>query len=150
MSRFTSTVRTKGTTVLAWSSMAFAAVSGAQIAGMFIGETIRAVLQAFPFEWAPLVLLTILAAIFVRDLVVDMEPNRAAIYTLLVIPSVAASTSGKLGGTILGWSSALLDALSESLSTWLGSSGAVALAMSTAAVAILVSQRTVKQGGRGH
>lgn len=152
MSGVTHTIRTKGTTVLAWTSLVFAAVSGAQIAGMFVGETIRSVLGAIPFEWLPILLLTILTALFIRDLIMDMEPNKHAIYTLLVIPSVAASTKGQLGDTILGWSSALLDALNAGLSDWIGGSGAVALALSTAAVAILVSQRAVKGGGRrgGH
>lgn len=142
-------VRPKGIKVLAWTSSAAAVVGGPLVAGMFIGDVIDTVLTAIPWSWIPPVLLGVLVVMLVRDLVVDWEPNRQAIWSMLLMPSVARATPGKLGDRIGEWTGAALEMVAAPLREWLGTGSPIALALFVGAVAVLLAQRSIQAGGRG-
>ncbi|MFI5833235.1 hypothetical protein ACIA5A_06110 [Micromonospora sp. NPDC051300] len=147
--RFKNTVRPKGIKVLAWASTAAALVGGPLVAGMFIGDTIDTVLSAIPWGWVPPVALGVLVVLLVRDLVVDWEPNRQAIWSLLLMPSVARACAGKLGDRIGEWTHAALDLIAGPLREWLGTASPIALALFVGATAVLLAQRSIKASGGG-
>lgn len=142
--------RSKGVKILAWTSFGAALVGGPLVAGMFVGHAISSVLRAIPWGWIPPVLLGVLFVIFIRDMVMDWEPNKQAIWSLLVMPSVASATFGKLGYKVGEWSSSALALVSGPLREWLGTASAVALALFVAATAVLLAQRSIKgRAGKG-
>lgn len=146
MSKKLKAARTRGVQILAWTSMGAALVGGPLVAGTFVGDAVDTVLSALPWAWVPVVVLAVLFVVFVRDLVVDWEPNRQAIYTLLVMPSVARASAGELGATIGDWSRAALDVVADPLRGLLGTGAPVGLAVIVAATALLLAQRSVKAG----
>jgi hypothetical protein len=135
-----------GVKILAWVSFGAALVGGPLIAAMFIGGAIEKVLEAIPWPWIPPVILAILFIIFVRDMVTDWEPNHKAIYSLLLMPSVATATLGNLGERIDRWSSSALDLVADPLRAELGTGSPIAMALVVAALAILLAQRAIKRG----
>ena len=141
--------RSRGVKILAWTSLGAALVGGPLVAGMFIGDAIETVLEAIPWPWVAPVILAILFVIFVRDMVVDWEPNHQAIYSLLVMPSVATATLGKLGDRVGEWSGSALDLIADPLREELGTGSPIAMALVVAATAILLAQRAIKRSGRG-
>lgn len=141
--------RSKGVRVLAWTSMGAALVGGPLIAGMFIGDAIDAVLSAIPWSWIPPVLLGLTFVVFAVDLLVDWEPNRKAIWMLLLAPSVARATPGKLGDRIGEWSNAALDVVAQPLREWLGTGSPIALALFVGVAAVLMARRSIKGGPAG-
>jgi hypothetical protein len=141
--------RARGVTVLCWTSFVAAVIGGPLVAGMFLGQTLAKVLEAIPWPWMPAVALVVLVVILIRDLMVDGEPNYQAIFSLLVMPSVASAGNGKLGDKIGEWTGAVLNLIASPLREWLGTSAPVALALAVAATAILLAQRTVKKGHGG-
>lgn len=141
--------RTKGVKILAWVSLGAALVGGPLVAAMFVGDVIETVLEAVPWSWVAPVILAILFVIFVRDMVIDWEPNHQAIYSLLVMPSVATATLGNLGNRIDQWSGSALDLVADPLREELGTGSPIAMALVVAATAILLAQRAIKRGGRG-
>lgn len=138
-------IRSKGVTVLAWTSLVAAVIAGPLIAATFIGELVRFLLNIIPWAWAPVLALVVLLVMFVRDLIMDGEPNHQAIYSLLAAPSIATATEGKLASKIGEWTSAALNVVGGTLSEWLGTSGAVGLALAVAATSLLLAQRAVKK-----
>lgn len=138
--------RSKGVRVLAWMSMGAALVGGPLIAGMFLGDGIDAVLSAIPWSWVAPVLLGIMFVVFVVDLLVDWEPNRKAIWMLLLGPSVARAVPGGLGDDITRWSGAALDAVAGPLREWLGTGSPVALALFVSIAAVLMARRSIGSG----
>ncbi|TBL44226.1 hypothetical protein EYA84_01940 [Verrucosispora sp. SN26_14.1] len=142
--RFFATARSKGVKVLAWTSMGTALVGGPLVAGMFLGDAIDTVLEAIPWGWIPPVVLGVLVVLLLRDMLLDWEPNRMAIWSLLLIPSVARATPGRLGDRIDEWTGAALELVAEPLRVWLGTSSPIALALFVGATAILLAQRSVK------
>lgn len=143
--RFTA-FRSKGVRVLAWTSMGAALVGGPLIAGMFLGDAIDAVLSAIPWSWISPVLLGVMFVVFVVDLLVDWEPNRKAVWMLLLAPSVARATPGKLGDRIGEWSGAALDVVAGPLRDWLGTASPIALSIFMALTAILMARRSIGSG----
>ncbi|MGW1057643.1 hypothetical protein [Micromonospora rubida] len=139
--------RSKGVKALAWSSMGVALVGGPLVAGMFVGDVIDTVLSAIPWNWIPPVVLGILVVLLVRDMIVDWEPNRQAIWSLLLMPSVARATPGDLGDRIGDWTGAALDLVAGPLRDELGTASPIALALFAGATAILLAQRSIKSTG---
>lgn len=139
--------RSKGVKALAWTSLAAAVVGGPLVAGMFIGDAVNAVLRAIPWNWIPPVLLGVLVILLARDMVVDWEPNRQAIYSLLLMPSVARATPGDLGDRVGEWTGAALDLVAEPLRQYLGTASPIALALFVGLAALLLAQRSIKSGG---
>ncbi|MFG1776594.1 hypothetical protein ACGFIG_09215 [Micromonospora sp. NPDC049048] len=140
-------VRSKGVKALAWVSLGAALVGGPLVAGMFIGDAIDTVLSAIPWNWIPPVILGVLLVMLIRDFVVDWEPNRQAIWSLLLMPSVARATFGKLGDRIGDWTGAALDLVADPLREWLGTGSPIALAVFVGTTAILLAQRSIKSSG---
>ncbi|MFI6228652.1 hypothetical protein ACIBCR_15225 [Micromonospora echinospora] len=145
---FKSAIRPKGIKALAWTSFAAALVGGPLVAGMFVGDAIDTVLEAIPWGWIPPAVLFLLAVMFIRDLVIDWEPNRQAIWSLLLAPSVARATPGKLGDRIDEWTGAALDLVASPLRDWLGTGSPIALAVAVGGAALLLAQRSIKAGGQ--
>lgn len=140
-------VRPKGIKALAWTSFGAAIVAGPLVAGMFVGDVINTVLEAIPWGWIPPAVLFLLAVMFVRDMVMDWEPNRQAIWSLLLAPSVARATPGELGDRIDEWTGAALNVVADPLRDWLGTGSPIALAVAVGGAAILLAQRSIKAGG---
>ncbi|MCX5119198.1 hypothetical protein OG992_18595 [Micromonospora sp. NBC_00362] len=138
--------RSKGVRGLAWASMGAALVGGPLIAGMFLGDGIDKVLTAIPWNWIPPVLLGIMFVVFWVDLLVDWEPNRKAIWMLLLSPSVARAVPGDLGENVTGWSGAVLDAVAQPLREWLGTGSPIALALFVSIAAVLMARRSIGGG----
>lgn len=139
--------RSKGVKALAWTSLAAAIVGGPLVAGMFIGDAVNGVLRAIPWNWIPPVLLGVLFLLLVRDMILDWEPNRQAIYSLLLMPSVARATPGKLGDRIGEWTGAALDLIADPLREYLGTASPIALALFVGLAALLLAQRSIKSSG---
>ena len=137
-------VKQKGTTVLAWISLAMALTGGTIAVETLIGQCIQFVLGALPWTWIPSVLLAVAIIGLAIDLFIDMIPNQTAIWSALTIPSIAASVDGKLGVTISRWCGELLSSINDSLSEWVTNS-ATGLAVSCIGGALIMAKRVVKK-----
>ncbi len=137
--------RQKGTTALAWTSLGFAVVGGTLAAGTWLGRFIAAVLDVLPWGWLPPVLLAGGVIAVVIDLFLDGVPNSAAIWSALLIPSVASATPGKLGASIRDWTGQLLDAVNGALAEWLGTDSATGLAIGCIVAALVMARRVIRK-----
>ncbi|WFE45287.1 hypothetical protein [Verrucosispora sp. WMMD1129] len=144
MAKFRSAVQPKGVKALAWVSFGAAIIAGPLVAGMFVGDVIDTILEAIPGDWLPPVMLFLLAVLFIRDLVVDWEPNRLAIWSLLLAPSVARATNGDLGDWVEEATGTALNAVATPLQDALGTGAPIAMALAVGGAAILLAQRSIK------
>jgi hypothetical protein len=149
-------VREKSIKVLAWLSLALALAAGAMLPGTFIGSMIRTVLGWIPSfgHWHIDVVILILlilggAAILILDPLLDMEPNRGAIWAALLLPSVTRALPGGMSDWILDLANTVLHAIDDSVLFRAAPDGAgsTALAIGTGFAALLVAKRVVR-GGR--
>ncbi|MFI7608505.1 hypothetical protein ACIBTV_25595 [Micromonospora sp. NPDC049366] len=146
MKAFIDKTRQAGMTFLCWTSLVLAFFAGPLLAKMFIGETLRKLIEFIPWDWTPLVGLVILLGLFVADLLRDWRPNYLAIGAWMAMPSIAsASNGGKLSGTVSDWTNAALDFVINPLKEWAGTSNYVGLALAVAALSIIFGQRTIKK-----
>ncbi|MEU7822930.1 hypothetical protein [Catellatospora sp. NPDC049133] len=135
--------RKRAIDALAWASLGVALVGGTFAVSTFIGEIVRWVIHLLPWEWvAPLALLAAVGAT-VLDIVVDAEPNRAAVFSMLVIPTLASAAPGKLGDTITDLTHKLSAWVDSGLREWLGASSSTGLAILCIAATILMAKRVV-------
>lgn len=141
-------VHDRATVILAWVSFALAIAGGALAADMWIGRFIHNLIGMFP-NW--LAILALVGVFFgmALDVILDLEPNRFAIFAAIILPSLAGCTNGKLAATIDRWSADLLHFIDRDLSGWLGTSSSTALALAAILVSWLIARRVVKRGGGG-
>lgn len=139
----------RGRKVLAWISFAFAAAAGAGAAFTFIGTWVQGLLGFFSWPWLPGLLLAGAAVTMFVDIFNDSEPNQAAIYTVMVLPSLAAASSGKLADSVQQAASQLQSQLALGMGEWLGVSAGFGFVAVCATVAMLMSRRVVAKGGGG-
>lgn len=135
----------KGVRTLAWLSLGIATIGGTAAAGTFIGDWTDAVFDWIPWEWLAPLVLAILFITTVIDLLIDLLPNKAAIYSVIAMPSVAASAPGKFGDTLGGWFDALMGWVNDTLVQWLGTDSAVGLAIACIVAAVLMARRVIKK-----
>lgn len=138
-------IQSKGVRTLAWFSLGIAAVGGTAAAGTFVGDWIAAVFDWLPWAWVPVLALIILVVTTAIDLLVDMTPNQAAIYSVIAIPSIAGAAPGKFGDTVGGWFDALMGWVNDGLVQWLGTDSAVGLAIACIVGALLMARRVIKK-----
>lgn len=139
----------KGRKVLAWVSFAFAVAAGAGAAFTFVGSTIGSVLGFFPLPWLPALLLVGAVVTMAMDIFVDSEPNQAALYTAMIVPSLAAASSGRLADTVSQGAGQIQTQLALGMGDWLGVSAGFGFVVVTAAASILMGRRVVAKGGGG-
>lgn len=135
----------KGVKTLAWLSLGIAGVGGTAAAGTFVGDWIAKAFDLLPWKWVPILLLLALFVTGVIDVLIDMTPNKAALYSVIFLPSVAGATPGKFGDTVGGWFDALMGWVNDSLITWLGTDSAVGLAIACIGGALLMARRVIKK-----
>ncbi|MFE9955818.1 hypothetical protein [Micromonospora sp. NPDC005299] len=138
-------IQQKGVKTLAWFSLGIAAVGGTAAAGTFLGDWIEKAADKLPWHWVPVLVLLILAVTTAIDLLVDMTPNNAAVYSVIAMPSVAGAAPGKLGDTIGGWFDGLMGWVNDGLVQWLGTDSAVGLAIACIVGALLMARRVIKK-----
>lgn len=130
------------TKILAWLSFVLGIAAGGLLAGTFVGGVINGVVGIGP-KWVPVVALVVLVFLTGIDLFADGVPNRVALYCVMAMPSLARAVDGKLGDRVEDAANAVLKEIRGDMASWLGTSSAVALALSAAAAAWLVSRRTM-------
>ena len=139
--------KAKGIKALAWISYGLSVVAGAALASTFVGDMIAGAIGFFP-PWLGSVLLAGGTVAMAIDLFVDGVPNLVALYTAMTLPSVARSVPGRLGDEVTRLTDNLRDQVNMGLSTWLGVSSAVGVALGCTVVALLIARRVIAKGGR--
>lgn len=137
----------KGRKVLAWVSFTFAAAAGAGAAFTFVGSWVQGVLGFFSWPWLPPLLLAGAFIAMALDIFNDSEPNQAAIYTVMMLPSLARAANGKLADSVEQAAGQLQSQLALGMGQWLGVSAGFGFVAVCATVAILMSRRVVAKGG---
>lgn len=138
-----------GTEILAWVSFLVGTVGGAAAAATWIGSLIGA-----PFHWwgwAQVLLKVILfvgTVGMILDAANDLKPDRFAVWMAILLPSLAAATSGKLAATIRQAADWLLAQVSPSLTGWIGTSSKTVIAIVCIAVALAMAKRVNKRASR--
>lgn len=144
MSKKMKAVRDKGIQTLAWSSFGFAVVGGAAASGTFVGDSVRTMLDLLPWQWVPVVGLVGLAGTTAVDLFMDNTPNRPALYSMIVLPSVATATPGKLGDVLTNGANTAMGWVDDSLTEWLGTQSSVGIAITCVVASLILARRVVK------
>lgn len=137
-------VQQKGIKGLAWSSLVIAAIGGTLATETFLGKFLRGFLHLWPWKWIPPVLLAVGLVALGVDIFIDLVPNQAAIWSALLLPSVAASVQARLGTEVqrgCGW---LLDQIDGWLHTWITDSS-TGLAIACCGAALIMARRVVKK-----
>jgi len=147
------TARQKGIKALAWISLLFAVLGGTAGAGMFLGQAVRGIFEVFTdTSWGksiPVVLLVGLSIGLAVDLIVDMTPNQMAIWSAILIPSIASAAPGGFGGRITDWTTTLMSWFGDSLSDELGSGAPSVVALSCIVASLVMARRVItKSAGR--
>jgi hypothetical protein len=128
--------------VLAWLSFFAACVCGAALASTFLGGWISGF--AGLWRWVGLAMLVVAAAVVLADILADFEPNRRAVYTVMVTPSLAAGVGGRFSDTVGGTFGQLFRQVGPGLSNWLGEGSAWGIAIATGLAAAIFARRHVK------
>lgn len=136
----------KGRKALAWISFGFAVIGGAAIVATFIGGFIAGLVGIFP-SWVAIAAFVGAIVAMVIDLFVDGEPNTIALYTAMVVPSLARAVPGQLSDTVTQASGSALDQVNQTLGMWLGTSSAIGIAVACVIVSLLMGRRVVARGG---
>lgn len=139
-------IQDKGIKVLAWSSFGFAVVGGAAASGTFLGDAVRTTLDVLPWQWVPAAGLIVAAGATAVDLFMDLIPNRPALYSAIVIPSVATATPGRLGDSLTDGATGAMDWVDASLAEWVGTHSSAGIAVTCVAASLILARRTVKAG----
>lgn len=132
----------KGRKALAWISYGLAVVGGAALAATFVGGLIAGFIGFFP-GWVAIVVFTGGFVAMAIDLFIDGEPNQVALYTAMLLPSVARAVPGRLSATVTDLSHQALAQVNATLGAWLGTSSALGLAIACVVVALLMARRVV-------
>ena len=138
-------IQQRGVKTLAWLALAVASIGGAAAAGTFVGDWIDKLFAILPWQWVPILLLIVLVVATAIDLLIDLIPNQAAIYSVIAMPSVAAATPGGFGDTIGGWFNGLMGWVNSGLVQWLGTDSAVGLALACIVAAVLMARRVIRK-----
>lgn len=141
------TVRRRGLAGLAWATFAIAIATGALAATTGLGQFVYQLVHAAPWPWLPGVLLLAGVVTTVIDVFNDGQPNQAAVYSVLLIPSLAISTDGALARNVTSWSGDVLAFVDPTMSAWLGTTSSTGLAVAGVVGTLLMSKRVVKKGG---
>lgn len=134
--------REKGIKLLAWTSLGIAYIGGAAITGTWLGRAIANIVGVFP-GWVGIVVVIAAAIATAIDLFVDGTPNYPALYTVIVVPSIASSIPGRLGETIQDLSVATITQINADLESWLGTSSALGLGIACVVAALLMARRVI-------
>ena len=137
----------KGIKALAWISYGLAVVSGAATVTTFLGGWITGIVGWFP-GWVAAIATAGLVIGMGIDLFIDGIPNQVALYSAMVIPSLARAVPGRLGDTVGELATSLRDSVNASLSTWLGVTSSVGVAIGCAAISLLMARRVIAKGAR--
>lgn len=137
-------VQQKGLKALAWVSFGVAVAGGTLATETFIGKVVQFFLGLWPWKWIPPVLLAAGVVTLIVDIFIDLLPNQAAIWSALLLPSVAASVSGKLGDEVSHLCQLLLDQIDGWLHAWITDSS-TGLAVACIAAALIMARRVVKK-----
>lgn len=128
--------------VLAWLSFVAACICGAALASTFLGGWISGL--AGIWSWVGLAMLVVAVAVVVADILADFEPNRRAVYTVMVVPSLAAGVGGRFSQTVGGAFGQLLGQVGAEIGSWLGEGSAWGVAVATGLAAAIFARRHVK------
>jgi hypothetical protein len=142
---------TKSIKGLAWASFIIAIAVGALLPDTFVGNWTREVFSWLP--WGPVIPIILLIVGFVAaflDCYLDLEPNQVAVYSALMLPTIASTIEGGLADWVRDISRTVLDAIDQ----WLFKAapeglGSTALAIAIAFAVILMSNRVVKKSRKG-
>jgi hypothetical protein len=137
-------VQQKGIKALAWISFGIAVAGGTLATETFLGKIVQGFLGLWPWKWIPPVLLAAAVVTLAVDIYIDLLPNQGAIWSALLLPSVAASVTGKLGDLVsqgCGW---LLDQIDGWLHAWVTDSS-TGLAVACIAAALIMARRVVRK-----
>lgn len=134
--------KSKGIQVLAWSSYALAVIGGAALVVSPVGGILAAVIGLFPTWVASTALIAGFAAMG-ADLYVDGTPNRPALVTAILLPSVARATPGKLGETVTHLCDQVLAQANAALGPLLGTTSALTVAAAATVGSALIARRVI-------
>lgn len=138
--------RRRSMIALAWATFAIAIATGALAATTGLGRLVYEIVHAVPWSWLPAVLLLAAFITTVIDVLNDGQPNQAAVYSVLLMPSLAISTNGSLAHHVTGWSRQVLAMMRPSLSDWLGTTSTTGLAIVATVGVLLMSRRAIRKG----
>ncbi len=114
--------------ILGWLSLLLAGTSGAYAAEAWIGDTLRWILNLFPWDDLPNVLLIVGGGGIFLDLIKDLTPNRTSLTAFMLGPAIATASDGKLASRVSDWSNWLQNHVGGHISEWAGSLGAFGVA----------------------
>lgn len=137
-------VQQKGIKALAWTSFGIGVAGGTLATETFIGRLVQGFLELWPWKWIPPVLLAAAVVALAVDIFIDLIPNQAAIWSALLLPSIAASVTGRLGDEVSRGCRWLLNQIDGWLHTWVTDSS-TGLAIACIAATLIMARRVVKK-----
>jgi hypothetical protein len=137
----------KGKKALAWISFGFAVVAGAAFAVVGLGGFFDGLLGMFGLPWLPALLFAGVFIAMTVDLIVDAIPNQIAMWSAMLLPSLAQSVNGKLSQTVRDLCNQILSQVNAGLSSWFGVAGALGIGVVCAVAAYLMGRRVLAKGG---
>ncbi len=134
----------KGRKILAWISYGFAVVAGAAL----VATGLIGFFTGLAPGWVSAILFVGLFFAMAVDIIVDGEPNRLALISAMVLPSLATSVNGQLAAVVGEFARSILASVNSGLGSWLGVAGSGwAVALMCIAVSLIIARRVVAKGG---
>lgn len=134
----------KGRKILAWISYGFAIVGGAALVATGLITFFTGLVPG----WVSAILFAGLFCAMAVDIIIDGEPNRLALISAMVLPSLAATVNGQLSTVVGQFARQVLTSVNAGLGSWLGVSGSGwAVAVMCIALAMIIARRVVAKGG---
>jgi hypothetical protein len=130
--------------IMAWASFGCAILAGAFAPGMWVGDTVESV--GHGLGWYVLVIFIPLLALTIRDLAMDGEPNKIAVYSAIVLPTLAGIAPGGVGKWVMDRSHDAAEWATDPIHSALGKAAPTVVTLVLLGVAIAFAQRTVKSG----
>jgi hypothetical protein len=139
-------VQTKAIKALSFMAFACAIAGGAGLPDTMIGGWISSIVGVIP-ALGVFFILCALVAWMIQDLLHDMEPNIPAIWAGILLPTVAAAITSKIGDWIEHASGSVMKFMSHWATPVFGDASQSAFTGAFIIVALVLCRRSVTRGG---
>jgi len=130
--------------VLGWVSLGLGLVGGCTAIGTWIGDLIAGIVRIGP-DWAAPAILVIGVAWTLIDVLKDGTPNRPAVASAVLLPSVSQAVNGKLGATVHHWADQLSTWASHTMGEWIGAGSLTAVTVIAIGLAVVIARAVLRK-----
>lgn len=135
-----------GLPYLAWASFLFALTGGALLPGTPVGEGLSDFVKSVTWTWLPVAALVVGVAGAAIDIIRDLIPDRIAVYTAALAPTVAGAIDGELADKVVGFGEWAVGHIGGPLERWTGLVEPAHVAIVALLLAWTIARRVVKDG----